>query len=304
MTTQIQKIAMCRLNTDRLTSVTPTGMFTSQAAWAWPNKKHSPRLIQSFGCRDIAGSPYGSCYPADRFVPPKFGCPGPEACPGDTRHFPIRPICSGYATETTQWPILRLHAQSDCTQYPYAWEYRQRLPTRNSRAVDGRFGPARAVAFVLFHATNVHQSQAHLQGDQRPGSGMPAPDDPEQVACQEAPETDSPTAGPQRAEQPCRDYRHHHRRPLQQVDPIHIASNEAGACCPVKVGAVALRRVPKHPAGHGGRKTRVRFHATKPERICPPDATAWMAAASRPASHAYSRLICCPGGAKRLQSSP
>src|SRR5690606_36269677 len=171
--------------------------------------------------------------------------------------------------------------------YPYAWEYRQRLPTRNSRAVDGRFGPARAVAFVLFHATNVHQSQAHLQGDQRPGTAMPAPDDPEQVACQEAPETDGPTAGPQRADQPCRDYRHHHRRPLQQVDPIHIASNEAGPCCPVKVGAVALRRVPKHPAGHGGRKTRVRFHATKPERICPPDATAWMAAASRPS---FARL--------------
>ena len=66
MITQIQKMVMCRSNTERLTSVTPDRMFTSQAAWACANSDHSPIPIQTRGCRDIAGSPYGSCYPADR----------------------------------------------------------------------------------------------------------------------------------------------------------------------------------------------------------------------------------------------
>ena len=34
MITQIQKMVMCRSNTERLTSVAPARMFTSQAAWA------------------------------------------------------------------------------------------------------------------------------------------------------------------------------------------------------------------------------------------------------------------------------
>src|SRR5690606_25058291 len=65
MTTQIQKIAMCRSKPERLTSVAPVRMFTSQAACAWLTSVDSPSPIQMHGCRDIAGSPYDSCYPAD-----------------------------------------------------------------------------------------------------------------------------------------------------------------------------------------------------------------------------------------------
>src|SRR5690606_7428088 len=57
MTTQIQKMVMCRLNTERLTSVTPRDMLTSHAACAWLNSEHSSRPIPSRGCRNIAGSP-------------------------------------------------------------------------------------------------------------------------------------------------------------------------------------------------------------------------------------------------------
>src|SRR5690606_7608026 len=46
-----------RLNTERLTSVTPRDMLTSHAACAWLNSEHSSRPIPSRGCRNIAGSP-------------------------------------------------------------------------------------------------------------------------------------------------------------------------------------------------------------------------------------------------------
>ena len=64
ITTQIQKMIMCRSKTERLTSVTPGSIFTAHSACAEPNVNHSRRPIQTRGCRIIAGSPRCSCYPA------------------------------------------------------------------------------------------------------------------------------------------------------------------------------------------------------------------------------------------------
>ena len=65
ITTQIQKMVMCRSKTDRLTSVAPGAMLTVQAAFAWliAESKGSPsRLV------DVAafGFPLSLFYPAGR----------------------------------------------------------------------------------------------------------------------------------------------------------------------------------------------------------------------------------------------
>lgn len=53
ITTQIQKMVMCRSKTDRLTSVAPGAMLTVQAAFAWLIAESKRKPIQTRGCRSI-----------------------------------------------------------------------------------------------------------------------------------------------------------------------------------------------------------------------------------------------------------
>src|SRR5690554_6550294 len=58
MITEIQKMVMCRLNTERLTSVAPGLMFTVQSALAFPARAmRSMPYSQVRACRNIPVSP-------------------------------------------------------------------------------------------------------------------------------------------------------------------------------------------------------------------------------------------------------
>ncbi len=89
---------------------------------------------------------------------------------------------------------------------------------------------------VFLHPAHIQRRQANLQHDQRPGAGVPAPDGPEQVAQNKAPETDSTPAQIQRCDQPGSDHGRQHCRPLQPIDQVHYALQPPDfGCAPLGV---------------------------------------------------------------------
>jgi hypothetical protein len=77
------------------------------------------------------------------------------------------------------------------------------------------------LGIVLVHAADVHRRQRQLQDNHRPRALMPAPDAPEAVACEKAPEAQHAAYFALGSGQPRCEHGDDHCRPLQEIQPIH-----------------------------------------------------------------------------------
>ncbi len=74
----------------------------------------------------------------------------------------------------------------------------------------------------------LRRGEAQLQHDQRPGAGVPAPGDPERVAGEEDPEADLAPVLVRRGDEPGGEDGDGHRRPLNEIEPVHGDSPAGG----------------------------------------------------------------------------
>src|SRR3546814_17485430 len=119
------------------------------------------------GCRDIAGSPYDSCYPADRHRTAENRLAG-ETIPVMPATFSIGPILPNATRETLAGDMDACTRSRNSIRYAYDSEYRQRSHSGNLTA--GRVWLGLCGSIVLLHPTQAHQRQADLQSsDERRG---------------------------------------------------------------------------------------------------------------------------------------
>ena len=98
---------------------------------------------------------------------------------------------------------------------------RPRIQSGAMRCADGNL--CAGCGFVFPRAADVQEGESDLHHDDRVGPVMPAPDHPQHIAAEETPETEQAFASGLRRGQPGRNNGGDHRRPLQQVQFVHVA---------------------------------------------------------------------------------
>ena len=98
-------------------------------------------------------------------------------------------------------------------------------PAAGVRAVLSRIclmiGGLSAGQSIFSNATDIHESKTELQRNQSVSAIVQSPDDPQRIAGKKDPKPPVPLEFALRCDEPSASGRHHHRRPLDEINPVH-----------------------------------------------------------------------------------